>query len=176
MKSLLSLVFLAVVILTGCSGASNTMQGTYIDRIKIEPLKDTDYEIIGDVKGEGSVTYVMGIKFGGSHSGNAPLPHSSSFPSFDGTSGVLLIAAGAVGVYVDPIAGAILAVPALINLIFSGDATAEDEAMYNAISTVPGADALISPRVDRSYFRVLPFYSKEEAKVTAKAIRIKIRK
>jgi hypothetical protein len=38
---------------------------------------------------------------------------------------------------------------------------------------VPQADALISPRTEKTYSRFFPFYSHETAKVRAKAIRIK---
>ena len=48
----------------------------------------------------------------------------------------------------------------------------EAAAIYNAIESVPGADALISPRFHRDIVDYLGFYRTEVVTVTGKAIRI----
>ena len=58
------------------------------------------------------------------------------------------------------------------SLLGSMPSPVEAAAIYNAIESVPGADALISPRFHRDIVDYLGFYRTEVVTVTGKAIRI----
>jgi len=60
---------------------------------------------------------------------------------------------------------------------FSGNdyvSRAKAKALYDAISKIEGADAIIAPRIEVEIFKVPLFYREATVKVKAKAIRIKI--
>ncbi len=112
--------------------------------IEFEKLSRSDYEILGNVTGRGSVTSITLF----------PIPFGWKRANKD--NGVYMFFGSLTGMrdmYINK--------------------RAESIANYNAIQSIPDADAIIFPRyhIERSYF--LPWYEKSDFIVKAKAIRIK---
>lgn len=178
--------FLILVIISAgiasCSSFSNKMDQSSIGSIEIDPLKSTEYEIIGDVVGEAHQTWVLGMNFqGASKSGKSG---KTSFESINFTPLALMVAGGGItylGSAVRSIndaglttLGVAVSISGVISLFASSSSTTESTAMYNAIENAIGADALIAPRFEKSSVSFWPFYSQETVRVYAKAIRIKV--
>jgi|GEM_PF-2012390 len=170
------LLIIITLFFIGCSSFSNKMEQTSINRIEIEPLKPTEYEIMGDVTGVATQTWLLGINIKGenkigklSNSSNWVITKMNFAP-------LVLIGGGAVLAGLDDdltYIGIGISVSGILSLFLTGGGTTEDYAIYQAIENSLGTDALISPRFEKSGVSFWPFYSSETVKVHAKAIRIK---
>lgn len=144
------------LMLLGLTGCSNTNNKSYpINRvtsgIELMPLYRNEYKVLGDTKGEACAKYLLGGK----------LPWFSGVPAktvSGGTSG----------------GGSFLASLPIIGMLFGGQAQVVQEATFEALEKMPGADALLSMRVKtHKKSSVLFLYSEECATIQGKAFTIK---
>lgn len=127
MRKLLALVAVPVL-LTGCVFQGGSLSQIGIEPISVEPLKSSEYSVLGNVTGEASRESFL------------------IFGMFEGCS-------------VKP---------------FCADDPAET-AYFNAVQSVPQADALIAPRSKINRFSIPGIYSKTTVTISGKAIQLKPR-
>ncbi len=151
-KLILAAVSLAALGLAGCTSMSKTYPVNRLSSgVEIMPLNRNEYKVMGDTKAEACAKYFLGGK----------LPWFSGSPS--------KTVAGAEGG-----GGNFLASLPIIGTFFGGQEKVVQEATYEALEKVPGADALLSVRIrtQRKYSFPL-FYREECATVQGKAFAIK---
>lgn len=151
----LMLVGLALfgVMASGCSTLSKSYPLS-TPPIVVDPLHRNEYLVLGDTEGEASASYLFGAR----------LPWFSGQP----TKTINRVASGN--------AGFLASIP-FLGALFSGTESTVDEALYEAIEKMPGADSIMSVRTERhNKFRIPFIYSREEVKVKGKAFKIKIDK
>lgn len=173
-----SIIFIfSIILFVGCASFSNKMDELSISKVQIEPLKSSEYEIIGDVVGEATQTWILGINIHGENkSGKLSNSGGFSISSINFTPFILMgggAGLAALGGDQFTLIGGGIAIAGVAALFMTGGATTEDFALFNAIENAIGADALISPRYERHGTSFWPFYSSETVRVFAKAIRIK---
>jgi len=151
-KLTLAAAGLAVMGLAGCASISKTYPINRVSSgVEIMPLNRNEYKVMGDTKGEACAKYLLGGK----------LPWFSGVPSKT-VSGV------------EGGGGSFLASLPLIGTFFGGQEKVIQEATYEALDKVPGADALISVRVRTQKKTSIPLLYREEcATVQGKAFAIK---
>ncbi|MBI4677528.1 MAG: hypothetical protein HY748_08095 [Elusimicrobia bacterium] len=124
--------------------------------VEVLPLHRDEYQILGDTEGEACAKYLLGGKlpwFAG-----APIKSVNRNPDekpgfFEGSFGV--------------------SIP-LFGWLFSDRRDIIQEAVYDALEKVEGADALLSVRVKiQRRYRIPPFYANVCATVKGKAFQIK---
>jgi len=150
-KLTLSAVCMAVMGLAGCTTLSKSYPINRVSSgVEIMPLNRNEYKVLGDTKGEACAKYLLGGK----------LPWFSGVPSktVSGVEG----------------GGSFLASLPIIGIIFGGQPQVIQEATYEALEKVPGADALLSVRVKTLKKTSVPlFYREECVTVQGKAFAIK---
>ncbi|MCG2726174.1 MAG: hypothetical protein L6420_07975 [Elusimicrobia bacterium] len=152
MKLITAVVGLAAFGLSGCTSISKNYPVNKITSgIEIMPLYRNEYKVLGDTQGEACAKYLLGGKL----------------PWFSGTAAKTVSSAPSAG-------GNFLASLPIIGMIFGGQPMVIQEATYEALEKVPGADALISMRVKMHRNYSIPFvYSEQCANVQGKAFTIK---
>ena len=144
------------LMLLGLAGCSNTNTKNYpVNRItsgiELMPLYRNEYKVLGDTQGEACSKYLLGGKL----------------PWFSGVPAKRVSSAEAGG-------GSFLASLPIIGVLFSGRGQRIQEATYEALDKIPGADALISMRVKtHKKSSILLIYSEECATIQGKAFTIK---
>lgn len=144
------------LIFLGLTGCSNTNNKNYpVNRItsgiELMPLYRNEYKVLGDTKGEACAKYLLGGKL----------------PWFSGVPAKRVSSATSGG-------GSFMASLPIIGVLFSGQAQVVQEATFEALDKIPGADALISMRVKtHKKSSVLFIYSEECATIQGKAFAIK---
>ena len=151
-KLTLAAVCVAVMGLAGCTTISKSYPINRVSSgVEIMPLNRNEYKIMGDTKGEACAKYFLGGK----------LPWFSGVPS--------KTVSGAEGG-----GGSFLASLPIIGSFFGGQPQVIQEATYEALEKVPGADALLSVRVRTLKKTSIPlFYREECVTVQGKAFSIK---
>ncbi|HAF94964.1 MAG: hypothetical protein A2021_08095 [Elusimicrobia bacterium GWF2_52_66] len=151
-KAILAVVGLAVIGLTGCTSISKTYPINRVSSgVEIMPLNRNEYKVLGDTKGEACAKYFLGGK----------LPWFSGVP----TKTVSGVEGGG---------GSFLASLPIIGTFFGGQPQVIQEATYEALEKVPGADALLSVRVRTLKKTSVPlFYREECVTVQGKAFSIR---
>ena len=151
-KVTLAAVGLAVIGLTGCTSISKTYPINRVSSgMEIMPLNRNEYKVMGDTKGEACAKYFLGGK----------LPWFSGVP----TKTVSGVEGGG---------GSFLASLPIIGTFFGGQPQVIQEATYEALEKVPGADALLSVRVKTLKKTSVPLLYREECvTVQGKAFAIK---
>ncbi len=143
-----------VVLAAGMAGCTSLGKSYPVNRvssgIEIMPLNRNEYRVLGDTKGEACAKYFLGGK----------LPWFSGVPS--------KTVSGSAG------AGSFLASLPIIGSIFGGQERVAQEAIYEALEKVPGADALLSLRTRTHKKTSVPLIYREECiTVQGKAFAIK---
>lgn len=134
---------LLVVAVSGCSVSANRMYDA-TGALEFPLDLGEDYEVIGDAVGKVTMTRVLGISLAGGGD----------------RSGTML--------------GAAFRSPGLAGLLGrGGPSRTEAAAVYDAINSVAGADALIFPRFDTKKTSFPILFSTESVTVRGKAIRLK---
>lgn len=151
-KLTLAAVCMAVMGLAGCTTLSKSYPINRVSSgVEIMPLNRNEYKVLGDTKGEACAKYLLGGK----------LPWFSGVP----TKTVSGVEGGG---------GSFLASLPIIGIIFGGQPQVIQEATYEALEKVPGADALLSVRVKTLKKTSVPlFYREECVTVQGKAFAIK---
>lgn len=142
--------------LTGCVSMNKAYPFNRVSGgVEIMPLQRNEYKVLGDTEGTACAKYLLGGKlpwFAGApaKSVNKTLDQQTWF---EGSS--------------------LVSVP-LIGWLFGGKRAVVEEAIYEALENVPGADALLSVRVKTNRtFRIPGFYKGECATVKGKAFQIR---
>jgi len=150
-KLTLAAISVAVIGLAGCTSISKSYPINRVSSgVEIMPLNRNEYKVIGDTQGEACAKYLLGGK----------LPWFSGAPAktVSGLEG----------------GGSFLASLPLIGGLFGGQEKVIQEATYEALEKVPGADALLSVRTrTQKKFSIPLFYREECATVQGKAFGIK---
>ncbi|MDO8806051.1 MAG: hypothetical protein Q7R35_16665 [Elusimicrobiota bacterium] len=151
-KLTLAAVCVAVMGLAGCTTISKSYPINRVSSgVEIMPLNRNEYKVMGDTKGEACAKYFFGGK----------LPWFSGAPA-KSVSGV------------EGGGGSFLASLPIIGSFFGGQEKITQEAIYEALEKVPGADALLSLRVKTQKKYSIPmFYREECVTVQGKAFAIK---
>ncbi len=151
-KLTLAALTLAAMGLTGCTSISKTYPINRVNSgVELMPLNRNEYKVIGDTQGEACAKYLLGGK----------LPWFSGTP----TKTVSGIEGGG---------GSFMASLPIIGGLFGGQEKVIQEATYEALEKVPGADALLSVRTRTQKKYSIPlFYREECATVQGKAFAIK---
>lgn len=151
-KTKLAAIVIALAGLTGCTSLSKNYPVNRVSNgVEIMPLNRSEYKVLGDTKGEACAKYFLGGK----------LPWFSGVPAKT-VSGAQ---SGATG---------FLASLPLIGAFFGGQEQVVQEAVYDALEKVPGADALLSVRTRNLKKTSVPLLYREEcATVQGKAFAIK---
>lgn len=152
MKLTLAAVAAAALGLAGCTSISKTYPLNRVSSgVEIMPLNRNEYKVMGDTQGEACAKYFLGGK----------LPWFSGVPSKT-VSGV------------EGGGGSFMASLPIIGVLFGGQEKVIQEATYEALDKIPGADALLSVRVKTQKKYSIPlFYREECATVQGKAFAIK---
>jgi len=148
----LAAVGLAVIGLAGCTSINKSYPINRISSgVEIMPLNRNEYKVIGDTQGEACAKYLLGGKL----------------PWFSGVPAKTVSGAGGGG-------GSFMASLPLIGGFFGGQEKVIQEATYEALEKVPGADALLSVRTrTQKRFSIPLVYREECATVQGKAFGIK---
>ena len=157
--TLSALVVLGMVATGGCSYTTQKSPQLGLFGLQLEKLCRTDYEVLETVEGTGSVTTVFGFKTGDNQFGfvgNEGLPPAEGLGGIFNTVGALF--------------------KGLREFVFGPDRTAVPAAVYDAMTKIPEADSFL-PMSRTMSTTGLPgflgfFYSKQEASVRGKAIKI----
>ena len=151
-KLTLAAVCVAVMGLAGCTTMSKSYPINRVSSgIELMPLNRNEYKIMGDTKGEACAKYFLGGK----------LPWFSGAPAKT-VSGV------------EGGGGSFLASLPLIGSFFGGQEKITQEATYEALEKVPGADSLLSVRTrTQKKYSIPMFYREECVTVQGKAFAIK---
>ena len=136
------------LMLLGLAGCVSMHKSFPVNRIALTPLNRNEYKILGDTLGEACATYFLGGRF----------------PWF---SSVKTVSDGPLE------AGNFLSSLPIFGMFFSDQPQVVQEATYEALDKIPGADALISMRVMHKKSYILFIYSEECATVQGKAFTIK---
>ena len=148
----LAAVGLAVIGLAGCTSMNKSYPVNRVSSgVEIMPLNRNEYKVMGDTQGEACAKYFLGGKL----------------PWFSGTPKKTVSGAEGGG-------GSFMASIPIIGSFFGGQPQVIQEATYEALDKVPGADALLSVRVKTQKKYSIPvFYREECATVQGKAFAIK---
>lgn len=151
-KLTLAAVSFAVMGLAGCTSISKTYPLNRVSSgVELMPLNRNEYKVMGDTQGEACAKYLLGGK----------LPWFSGTP----TKTVSGVAGGG---------GSFMASLPLVGGLFGGQEKVIQEATYEALEKVPGADALLSVRTRTQKKYSIPLIYREEcATVQGKAFAIK---
>lgn len=151
-KLMTAIAFFTVAGMTGCTSLSKSYPVNRISSgIELMPLYRNEYKVLGDTQGEACAKYLLGGK----------LPWFSGTPSKTVSGDTSA-------------SGNFLASIPIIGMLFGGQPPIIQEATYEALEKIPGADALISMRVKMYKNYSIPFiYSEQCATVQGKAFTIK---
>ncbi|MBI4802426.1 MAG: hypothetical protein HY796_07880 [Elusimicrobia bacterium] len=158
---MLGLTVAAATLLSGCVRMSKSYPINRVaSGVEILPLQRQEYQIMGDTEGTACQKYLLGGKlpwFSG-----APEKTLGILPGAQpGASGSFLVSLPIVGSFFAGQSGAVSGVV--------------DEAVYEALDRVPGADALISVRIKMfKQTRIPLFYHEDCATVKGKAFQVKV--
>jgi|GEM_PF-2844804 len=140
---LVSIIFcsLLFLFLTGCVSTGKLATSTTLaSETRIEPLKSSDYEVMGDAKGSSQSETFLGF-----------------ITIVDSSFSIDLF--GFMKTFIPP------------STIAKHELS--QNAIYDAVKSVPGADAVIAPTYRVSSFNIPFLYGKATLQVEAKAIRLK---
>jgi hypothetical protein len=156
----LALIGVTASLLSGCVTMSKSYPMIRVaSGIDILPLQRQEYQILGDTEGTACQKFLFGGK----------LPWFAGSP--EKTIGVVP------GAQPTSSGSFLVSLPIIGSLFSKQSGGVVDEAIYEALEKIPGADALISVRI--KYFkqtRIPFFYHEECATVKGKAFQIKVDK
>ena len=141
-----TLAIFNIILFYGCSSTYSSMQQSNLET-SIQ-LDKSQYEIVGDIKGSSQVTYIWFFPYWW-----IPLTTESEYGSFELKSGRFIRRSHQGIFFISP----------------------DQIAMYDAIKSVKGVDAIIVPKFSTEYsYLGFPFIFRKYVKVTGKGIKIKI--
>lgn len=149
-------LMVAAVLAVGLSGCTSLNKNYPVNRvtsgIELMPLNRSEYKVLGDTQAEACAKYLLGGKL----------------PWFSGVATKNVSGTGP-----GSSAGFLASLP-IIGMLFGGQTPVIQEATYDALDKIPGADALLSMRVKTHKKYSIPLvYSEQCATIQGKAFTIK---
>ena len=141
-----TLAIFIIILFYGCSSTNSSIQQSNLET-SIQ-LDKSQFEIVGDIKGSSKVTYIWIPPYFW-----LPLTTESEYGSFEINSGRFIRRSHQGIFFISP----------------------DQIAMYDAIKSVKGVDAIIVPKFTSEYSLFgFPFIFRKYVRVTGKGIKIKI--